>query len=62
MKKQRNDFQLKDEENFPEGTGNERDLFRLIDTKLKKEEMKIWNYERPLTEMQVIVKGKKRRS
>ena len=42
MKKQRNDFQLKDKENFPEGTtSNERDLFRLIDTEFKKEEMKI---------------------
>lgn len=36
MKKQRNDFQLKDQENFPEGTSNEADLFRLIDTEFKK--------------------------
>ena len=41
MKKQRNHSQLKDQENFPEGTNNETDLFSLIDTEFKKEVMKI---------------------
>ena len=41
MKKQRNDSQLKDQENSPEGTNNETDLFSLIDTKFKKKVMKI---------------------
>ena len=37
MKKQRNQFQLKDQENSPERTNNDTDFFRLIDTDLKKE-------------------------
>ena len=37
MKKQRTRFQLKHQENPPEGTNNETDLFSLIDTKFKKE-------------------------
>ena len=41
MKKQRNHSQLKDQENFPEGTNNETDLFSLIDTEFKKEVMQI---------------------
>ena len=41
MKKQRNHSQLKDQENSPEGTNNETDLFSLIDTEFKKEVMKI---------------------
>ena len=41
MKKQRNHSQLKDQENSPEGTNNETDLFSLIDTEFKKEAMKI---------------------
>ena len=41
MKKQRNHSQLKDQENSPEITNNETDLFSLIDTEFKKEIMKI---------------------
>ena len=41
MKKQGNHSQLKDQENSPERTNNEKDPFSLIDTKLKKEIMKI---------------------
>ena len=41
MKKQRNHSQLKDQENSPERTNNETDLFSLIDTNFKKEIMKI---------------------
>ena len=41
MKRQRNDTQLKDKENSPEGTNNKADFFNLIDTKFKKELMKI---------------------
>ena len=41
MKKQRNHSQLKDQENSPEGTNNETDLFSLIDTEFKKEVMKM---------------------
>ena len=41
MKKQRNHSQLKDQENSPEGTNNETDLFSLIDTKFKEEVRKI---------------------
>ena len=41
MKKQRKHSQLKNQENSPEGTNNETDLFSLIDTKFKKEVMKI---------------------
>ena len=41
MKKQRNHSHLKDQENSPEGTKNETDLFSLIDTGFKKEVMKI---------------------
>lgn len=40
-KKQRNNFQLKYQENSPERTIDERDMFNLIDIKFKKEEMKI---------------------
>ena len=39
--KQRNHSQLKDQENSPEGTNNEIDLFSLIDTNFKNEVMKI---------------------
>ena len=41
MKKQRNHFQLKDQEHSPERTNNEINLFSLIDTEFKKEVMKI---------------------
>ena len=41
MKKQRNHSQIKDQENCPERTNNETDCFNLIDTKFKKEIMKI---------------------
>ena len=41
MKKQRNHSQLKDQENSPEGTNNETDLFSLIDTNFKEEVRKI---------------------
>ena len=41
MKKQRNHFQLKDQENSPERINNETDLFSLIDTDFKMEIMKI---------------------
>ena len=37
----RNHSQLKDQENFSEGTNNETDFFSLIDTDFKKEIMKI---------------------
>ena len=37
-----NHSQLKAQENALEGTNNEIDLFRLMDTKFKKEVMKIW--------------------
>ena len=42
MKKCMNHFQLKAQENALEGTNNEIDLFSLMDTKFKKEAMKIW--------------------
>ena len=55
MKKQRNQFQLKDQENSPERTMT--DIFRLIDTDLKMEIMKILKeLSRLSTEMQNIVK------
>ena len=41
MKKQRNHSQLKDQENSPERTMRQTDLFSLIDTDFKKEIMKI---------------------
>ena len=41
MKKQRNHFQWKDQENSPEKTNNETDFFSIIDTEFKKETMKI---------------------
>ena len=41
MKKLRNHFQLKEQENSPEGANNETDLCSLIDTKFKKEIVKI---------------------
>ena len=41
MKKYRNHSQLKQKENSPEGANNETDLYNLIDTKFKKEVMKI---------------------
>ena len=41
MKKQRNHSPLKDQENCPEGTNNETDLFSLKDTEFKEEVMKI---------------------
>ena len=41
MKKHRSYFQLKEEENSPEGTNKETDLFHLTDTEFKKEVMKI---------------------
>ena len=37
MKKQRKHSQLKDKENSPERTNNEKNLFSLIDTEFKKE-------------------------
>ena len=40
MKKKRNHSELKDQENSPEGTNNETDLFSLIDTKFKKNVMR----------------------
>ena len=42
MKKQRKHSQLKDQEDSPEETNNDIDLFSLKDTKFKKEVMKIW--------------------
>ena len=62
MKKQRNDFQLKDQQNFPEGTSNEADLFRLIDTELKKEEMKILTELRKAIKCKLLEKGGKGRA
>ena len=41
MKTLRNHSQLKEEENSPEGANNETDLCSLIDTKFKKEIVKI---------------------
>ena len=41
MKKQRKHSQLKDQEDSPEETNNDIDLFSLKDTKFKKEVMKI---------------------
>ena len=41
IKKQRNLSQFKDQENSPEETNNETDLFTLIDPEFKKEVMKI---------------------
>ena len=41
MKEQRNHSQLKDQENSPERTNNETDLFGLINTDFQKEIMKI---------------------
>ena len=41
MKKQRHHIQIKDQENSPQRTNNETDLFSLIDTEFKKEIMKI---------------------
>ena len=40
MKKQ-NNYQLKDQENSPEGKNNENDLFSIRDTQFKKEIIKI---------------------
>ena len=41
MKNERNHSQIKDQENSPERTNNETDLFSLIDTEFKKEILKI---------------------
>ena len=41
MKKLRNDFQLKEQENSYEGANNETDLCGLTETEVKKEIMKI---------------------
>ena len=41
MKKQRNHCLLKYQENSPEGTSNETDLFGLTDIEFKKEVMKV---------------------
>ena len=41
MKKQRKHSQLKDQENSPERTNNETDIFCLTDTEFKQEIMKI---------------------
>ena len=41
MKKLRNHFQLKEQEISPEGANNEKDICSLIDTKFKKEIVKI---------------------
>ena len=41
MKKLRNYFQLKEQENSPEGANNERDICRITDTEFKKEIVKI---------------------
>ena len=41
MKKQRNNSQLKDQENSPEGKNNETDFFSLTDIMFTKEVMKI---------------------
>jgi len=41
MKKLRNHSQLKEQENSPEAGNNETELFSLIDTKFKKEIVKI---------------------
>ena len=41
MEKQKNHYQLKDQEHSPESRNNETDLFSLIDTEFKKEVMKI---------------------
>ena len=41
MKKHRNYFQLKDQENSPERTINETDFFTLTDSEFKKEIIKI---------------------
>ena len=41
MKNQRNDSQLKDQENSPERTNNETDICSLSDPRFKKEVMKI---------------------
>ena len=41
MKKQRNHYQLKDQENSPERTNNETDLLSLTGTDFRKERMKI---------------------
>ena len=50
MKKLRNHSQLKEEENSPEGGNNETDLCTLIDTKFKKEIMKILKELRKATD------------
>ena len=41
MKKHRNHFQLKEQENSPEGANNETDLCSLTDTEFKGKVMKI---------------------
>ena len=41
MKKLRNHFQLKEQENSPEAANSETDLCRLIDTEFKREVVKI---------------------
>ena len=41
MKKHRNHFQLKEQENSPKGANSETDFCSLMDTKFKKEVMKI---------------------
>lgn len=41
MRKPRNHFQLKEQENSPEGANNETDLCSLRDAKFKREVMKI---------------------
>ena len=50
MKKQRNHFQLKDQENSLERTNNETDLFSLIDTNFIKKIMKILKQLRKATD------------
>ena len=50
MKKQKNHSQLKDQENSPEGTNNETDLFSLTDIKFKKSVMKILKALRKATD------------
>ena len=50
MKKLRNHFQLKEQENSPEAANSERDLRSLIDTEFKRETVKI------LKELRVTMK------
>ena len=57
MKKQRNHYQLKEQENSSEGTNNKTALFSLIDTEFKKELLKILKeLRKAITEMQITVK------